>query len=537
MNNTSTSYKYPLYLLGLWLAVALLVIFLSIWAADGHLVYSLDDPYIHLALADNILKGGYGINANEYSAPSSSMIYAFLLAGTQSLGLGDWGPLVINFLAMAAAVFVVGIILRDFILPGMTLDVQAGKLSRYSVALGLAMCALMNSWALIMTGMEHSLHLLAAMLVVLGLLKIARHDTVTPRWLIAAIVALPMIRFEGIAMSLLSILALWYLGRRKAALIAAVLVILILIGWSQFMQSLGLPIMPSSVQLKSDIVSNATTHTGSLFKVLHSIGLNLAESMRNRKGSLLALMLIFVVGFGVNAWQNKPDRRLILVIGGMSIFSGLAHLFFGKFTGFSRYEIYILSFVALSALVIGRDQLKSPGMKLGVVFGLLLISIPYLNNTYRTPLASRNIYQQQYQMHRFAIEYWKKPVAVNDLGWVSYHNPSYVLDLWGLGSEEVRKMKLLGDLSAESLQKITDKKNVNLIMIYDIWYKNVPSSWTKVAELKTSQVSAADGTVSFYVTPKVDLLKIRMLLQQFAKTLPSGASLVIEPDSPPGCRQ
>ena len=41
---------------------------------NGHLVYTLDDPYIHLALAENIIHGHYGVNAGEFSAPSSSIL-------------------------------------------------------------------------------------------------------------------------------------------------------------------------------------------------------------------------------------------------------------------------------------------------------------------------------------------------------------------------------------------------------------------------------------------------------------------------------
>ncbi|MFN3695512.1 MAG: hypothetical protein ACK4UV_10930, partial [Ignavibacterium sp.] len=40
--------------------------------------YTIDDPYIHLSLAENIRNFHYGINQNEYSSPSSSIIYSLL---------------------------------------------------------------------------------------------------------------------------------------------------------------------------------------------------------------------------------------------------------------------------------------------------------------------------------------------------------------------------------------------------------------------------------------------------------------------------
>src|ERR1700761_238001 len=51
----------------------------------GMLVYSLDDAYIHLALAGRIWSGTYGINAHEISAPASSILWPFLLAPFSAL--------------------------------------------------------------------------------------------------------------------------------------------------------------------------------------------------------------------------------------------------------------------------------------------------------------------------------------------------------------------------------------------------------------------------------------------------------------------
>ena len=130
-------------------------------------------------------------------------------------------------------------------------------------------------------------------------------------------------------------------------------------------------------------------------------------------------------------------------------------------------------------------------------------------------------------MHRFAVEYWKQPVAVNDLGWVSYNNPSFVLDLYGLGSEEVRRLKMTeGGFDANTLSMLVERKNVSLIMIYEGWFKSkIPNEWQKVANLNRSSVTAANDQVSFYITPKANRTKVLDLLRQFGKTLPKGAVL------------
>lgn len=45
---------------------------------QGRFIYTLDDAYIHLALAENIMQGHYGVNLGEFSALSSSILWPFL---------------------------------------------------------------------------------------------------------------------------------------------------------------------------------------------------------------------------------------------------------------------------------------------------------------------------------------------------------------------------------------------------------------------------------------------------------------------------
>src|SRR5688500_1729549 len=85
----------PVILLAMLTAIELVVILLL---NEGQFVYTLDDPYIHLALAENIARGHYGVNHSEYSAPSSSILWPFLLAPFSMFKLDHYAPLLINFL-------------------------------------------------------------------------------------------------------------------------------------------------------------------------------------------------------------------------------------------------------------------------------------------------------------------------------------------------------------------------------------------------------------------------------------------------------
>ena len=61
----------------------------------GRLTYTLDDPYIHLALSEGIAEGHYGIHPAEPSAPSSSIVWPFLLAPGARLPLHELLPLLL----------------------------------------------------------------------------------------------------------------------------------------------------------------------------------------------------------------------------------------------------------------------------------------------------------------------------------------------------------------------------------------------------------------------------------------------------------
>ena len=72
----------------------------------GHLVYTLDDPYIHLALAENIINGHYGVNTSEFSAPASSILWPFIIAPFSAFGYGEYFPLLLNICSAIVTLFV-----------------------------------------------------------------------------------------------------------------------------------------------------------------------------------------------------------------------------------------------------------------------------------------------------------------------------------------------------------------------------------------------------------------------------------------------
>lgn len=186
--------------------------------------------------------------------------------------------------------------------------------------------------------------------------------------------------------------------------------------------------------------------------------------------------------------------------------------------------------VAALALYLWRDTLRDRFGRLshtraGVEAGLalLLLCAPTIGPTLLTPLAAANIWEQHYHMHRFVTEFHDGPVAVNDLGWVSYRNDDYVLDLWGLGSRDAGIHRLAN--TPGWMAALADRKDVALAMIYESWYGDaIPAEWLLLGRLRLggTRVTAADDAVAFFAVNRAAASRLARQVVSFAETLPPG---------------
>jgi hypothetical protein len=249
-------------------------------------------------------------------------------------------------------------------------------------------------------------------------------------------------------------------------------------------------------------------------------------------------------------WRLR-DRDTLLIAFALIVI--VAHLAAGRYGWFSRYEIYVLGGVVAVALYLWRGWLRSlvevapwPAALAAITLPTILVTAPhYVYTTLLTPVAANNIYEQQFQMHRFATEYHRAPVAINDLGLVSYRNPYYVLDLYGLGSEEARRARTRETLRppAAVMAEMAARHDVGLAMIYDQWFKDatrdaIPKTWTRIATLHLSRpaISADHPEVIFYSTAPSRQAETIAQLRRFGATLPPRVRLeMLSADAaPPG---
>jgi hypothetical protein len=297
--------------------------------------------------------------------------------------------------------------------------------------------------------------------------------------------------------------------------------------------------MPISVLTKSALGAQLVAGDG-----LGAIANHVARSLLLSLREPLAFCLVAGVGlcFG-RALPVRParggGRGPELAVAGFAGLAVLGHLLAGRFGWLSRYEPYIVLTVLLAALYCLRQPLRrhAPWRRIEAAYAAVALAVPlatYAGALARTPLAANNVYEMTYSVHRFLVEHFHRPVAVNDLGWASYRNDAYVLDIFGLGHDDARRQWLSGRMTTW-LDEITEAKAIDLAVVYEGWYgETVPADWTKVAVLRLSRrlVSPAEESVHFYVTRPAAVAEIAAALCRFAPTLPPEPLLTVLPGCP-----
>jgi hypothetical protein len=201
---------------------------------------------------------------------------------------------------------------------------------------------------------------------------------------------------------------------------------------------------------------------------------------------------------------------------GLTLAAGMtiAHLLLAPIGGFYRYEAYFLGFdfliLMIAFLEITREkQWLHHHYFLTIALGVALIApitIRGLNSYTKVPLASKNIYDQQYQMSQFIHNYYPTGwIACNDIGAITFYNDHIrCFDLAGIGNLQVANAMKQDRFTAEFIKQATDPLDLSLIVLYESWYifdhtNLIPSTWIKVGEWKIpDNIVAGDDVVAFY---------------------------------------
>lgn len=480
----------------------------------GTFTYTLDDPYLHLAVAENIAAGHYGLVCGGASAPSSSFLWPFLLAPLSGFRFAHLVPLVIGYLASLGTIALFHRVLR-LALAG-TLS-GPGRPPLWPLVMFLILAT--NLVGLVFTGMEHSLQVFLSVALAAGLIE----QTATgrlPAWLPLALVLGPFVRYENLALSLpaLGLLA-W---RRRPWVAAACLAALVLGlgGFSFYLHSIGVGWLPVSVTAKSGVVAGGVSPAS----ILHNLRLNL------RPGLPLLLGLAALAPRALRSGGREDRALAIWMAAGIVL-----HLLVGRFGWFARYEIYVWATTLMALLYLYRQdaarmvgRVPAPAVAAALTVFLVIACRGYLDAVVLTPLAANNIYEQQYQMRRFAVDILRDGVGANDLGLLSYRNEHCVVDLEGLASRETREART-GASGASWMDALCAKHHVKLAMVYSSVFPEIPPTWVRLGELRLGKrrITPADSVVTFWAVDPPAAAAASAKLLEFQAGLPGSARFAL----------
>ncbi|MFD0980168.1 hypothetical protein [Tropicimonas aquimaris] len=474
----------------------------------GVFEYPLDDVYIHLAVAEQIAAGGYGVNPGEYASAASSPVYPLLLVPFAGSEAQRFLPLVWNIAALAACGWLWGRIL-----------VQAGYDTAdraFGVLLAVAVPLVLNLPGIAYIGMEHTLHTATSLAVILGLLVLVDENRVSP-WLIAGVLLGPAMRFEALAISGLAALFLILRGHVRAGFLCGVGALAVAGLFTAFLVSLGLDPLPSSVQAKLGASASLSDRVAETFQT------PLKRNTVLLIGALLAALLL------LRQVPSNAARRALLPFIALAL---LAHLVAGKTGWMNRYENYIL--VASVSGLLACAAAATPIAKAQALLPVALAAAVYTPEfILKYPHATRTIDRQQAQMARFAQDFHVGPVAVNDIGRVAWGNRHYVLDLWGLGSLDALRYRRSGDTDRWA-GLLAEQHGINLAMIYDAWLgAQIGENWVRLGQLELEGPSdyAHQSQVAFYAASSDVAPGLLAKIQEWQHGLPEGAYFVPEPEA------
>lgn len=526
-----------------------------IWHAyttcEGNWVYTMDDTYIHMAIARNFAEHGiWGMTVHEFSNNSSGPLYTLLLSlWYKFAGPGIYAPLIFNLLCAPACIYILFRNLSRTAEGGIPVFGSSKAINKFSgninapdaavpetrVSLTLKTIVLLmamggGSVAVnTLSGMEHVPQLLLNLLFINVCVNIISKENPEPRdYALLALFAMGIgsIRFEGMFLGAAACLPM--LLRKRYAAIAVIIIgvgiPVITLGIYSLGQ--GSMFLPNSVLVKArpfDLSSlEGFFNTTGLFYALHAP--NIVVPMA------LSVIILFIRYRGGRLTFSAGNLYLYFVVA-LSV-----SLILTAYPAAHRYQSWLIAFSIVSVWI-NRHTLATLFVFRNIVFrfaALAIIIFPWAWRTYVSIWlaqgASANIYGQQYQMAKFVKQYYPfNTIAANDIGLICFLNPEVKLfDMFGLATISVARTKMQHPMNAQALDSLARIAGVDISMFYRGWintdyYRNM--YFGGAFYLQNNLVCGSDEVV-FFAAKQADQAKLQADLKAFAPQMPANAELV-----------
>lgn len=497
-----------------WITV-ISVYFISISSTGGVFFYTLDDAYIHMAMAKNFsLYGVWGITKYEFTSCSSSPLWTVLLSGLYFIfGVRDSIPLLLNILFSSFTALVVSVFIRKF----------TGSIIVQLIVL-LFILFFSPFVSVVFTGLEHSMQSFFIVLCVYYLYEVLSSETgkINSIMLPVSVMLLTASRYEGMfaAAGIFLVLVLRKRYLTGIMVISFSFLPVLIAGLVSVAQ--GWYFFPNSVLLKSTFGSAGSS---SVFSGLFNP--HFFQILWAYKRILLLLILPVVLIF---ITKKDDETSLLKSIIFVFVLTVIMQINFAKLGSLLRYEMYIMTFgILLNSIIMVRylkekSRVIKTAAYLFITAVSVLFSISTINAAEDVPLASRNIYHMQYQMSRFINKYYKDAhIALNDIGAVNYYCDIHCLDMWGLADREVAELRRAGRYNTEEINRINRERKTEIVIIFDSWfeqYGGLPKYWYNSGTWRIQEnITCGSDVISFYALEKEPFLKLDDNMWEFNSEL------------------
>ena len=514
---------------GITVAVTLLLVVLANRAADGHLVYVIDDPAIHMSMARQLAQHGtWGVTSGVYEPASSSPMWTAMLAAISWLIPSSLNvlPLALNAIAAAVVLWIFASY-QTFVTP------RRGNPVSYLATLAMPVVLLFLP-GLIMLGMEHVLHsvlvLIAAVLLIR--LEATELDLRSTAPLLGVLFIAGTVRVETVFFALGIAIALvvrrtarfttadisW---SRRAALRTGVLAIgvsaLPFMIYGAVNRAFGRSFLPNSVIAKA-----AQAERG----ILRSPGKALEAIVSD------PILVIFgLAAIAYLAWVGISGRSAHVIPAVTLVVALIAQSEWGEIGWWNRYQMYLIMLGTLMICRMASEVAVGAVLRPTLLVFLLTfaaVSTGRVALTISTPLASSNTYRQRYQLGKFfAAEYQNQPVATGELGYATLFHDGPVVDLLGLGTYEVaiQMRDHSGTIPAATVAKLLRENHVRAIGVYPATFNvaKPPNALWHAGRwrLTESNASAFQDSVDFFTPGRRYQRELSRKLARYAHHLPS----------------
>ena len=496
----------------------------------GVFSYPFDDAFIHLAIARNIaFHGVWGISPHNFTSASSSVLYPLLLAGCMKVfGASTALPLVLNLIAGILLLIVVHWWL-----------IRQGLTPLAQLAVLLALIFLIPLPALMSFGMEHTMQTLVDFLFIYsfcGAIGNGQEKPSLPWYIYLSGALVTATRYEGVF--IIGVACLMLVWNRKdpghrvftavgLGLISALPIIL----FGIYSLSKGSYFIPNSVLVKS------TAPPLSLQGVAHFLTSDIFRKpfyAHNSVGGVAIQRLILILPISyllfIKALRELPGYLAVLVLLTVTCF---LHLLFADTHILTRYEAYLIGCsIPILGVLLAKYGQEAWNNLIGfgrwmAVFVAFLLVVPIVNRSLVAfnimTQGSINIYEQQYQMGQFVHRFYNAtPVAMGDIGAISFFSQGKNVDLEGLGNLEIARSRKNGYWTPDFLYSLTQRDSVKVAIVFDASYpRQLLQQWKKVAIWQIpDNVACYSDVVSFYAVDSTEAPRLTANLQAFQPSLP-----------------